>query len=350
MVIRNDNIGDVLCTTPALRALKRGFPAARIAALIPRHCRPVLVRNPDVDDVFCYTKAKHAPGRFAIPALWDLGKVLFHLRRGRFDLAISLRCAFSRSSAWLAFASGAKARLGFAAPTSHPFRFFINLHPPEGPIAQHEVDICLELLQAIGVEPVGRELTLTPDPQAVERITRRLQQAGVALDAAALIHFSNRREASRWPLACFAQSADHLQERMGLPVVLSWAPGDANNPLFPGDDGKATELAALMRHTPVLLPTPALEDLIAAIQLSGCVLSTDGGPMHIAAALRIPQVVIFGKTSTKQWAPVSDRCVVLQRGTRADQVKVDEVVAAIDSLLFRWPTALAGGRGPRGPA
>jgi ADP-heptose:LPS heptosyltransferase len=337
LVIRNDNIGDVLCTTPALRALRRAFPTARIAALVPSHCRPVLARSPDVDEIFCYTKSKHAPRLFGIPALWDLGRVLYALRHRRFDLAVSLRRSFSRSSAWLAYASGAPHRLGYPAPQSHPLRFFINLAPAGPPSALHEVDVCLELLARIGVPSAGRALTLVPDGDAQARVAQRLREAGIAPGMAALIHISNRREASRWPLAAFAAAADRLQERFGTPVVLSWAPGDSSNRLFPGDDGTAAEVAKQMRGRAVLLSTPSLDDLIAAIGLSGCVLSTDGGPMHIAAALTIPQVVIFGKTSTSQWAPVSEQCAVLQRGSRADQITVEEVVGAAVTILSSRP-------------
>jgi heptosyltransferase III len=349
LLIRNDNIGDVVCTTPALRAVRQAFPQAMIAALVPAHCRPVVARNPDVDEIFCYTKSKHAPRLYGIPALWDLGTVLYALRRRRFDLAVSLRRSFSRSSAWLAYASGARWRLGYPPPPSHRLGFFLNLRPPQAPCTPHEVDVCLELLGTIGVVPAGRELTLIPDPMAQARMGERLQAADIAPGMAAFIHISNRRETSRWPVAAFAEAADQVQERLGLRIVLSWAPGDASNPLFPGDDGKAAEVAKRMRHTAALLPTPSLDDLVAAISLSGFVLSTDGGPMHLAAALRRPQVVIFGKTSTRQWAPVSDRCAVLQRGGRADQVAVDEVLTAAADILARWPPAartanLSGGR------
>ena len=333
LVIRNDNIGDVLCTTPALRALRRAFPTARIAALVPAHCRPVLARNPDVDEIFCYTKSKHAPRAFGLPALWGLGKVLSALRSRRFDLAVSLRRVFSRSSAWLAYASGAPYRLGYPAPRSHPLRRFVNLTPAGSPQALHEVDVCLELLASIGVPSAGRALTLIPDGDAQARVARRLREAGITPGMAALIHISNRREASRWPLASFAAAADQLQERCGTPIVLSWAPGDSSNRLFPGDDGTAGAVAKQMRGRAVLLSTHSLDDLIAAIGLSGCVLSTDGGPMHIAAALKIPQVVVFGKTSTSQWAPVSEQCAVLQRGSRADQITVEEVVSAAAAIL-----------------
>ncbi len=337
LVVRNDNVGDLLCTTPALRALRRAFPGANLAILVPEHCRSVVERNPDVDEVFAYTKAKHAPSLLGLPALSQLTGLLRTLRTQRFDLAICLRRSFSRSSAWLAYASGAPWRLGYLAPPSHPFRFFLNLGRDSRAQEPHEVDACLGLLASLGIPPAGRELTLVPDPEAQAAVRRRLCEAGIAEGGGlALIHISARREASRWPLPSFVQAADALHERLGLSIVLSWAPGDEANPLFPGDDGRVEEVATRMRTRSILLRTPALNDLTAAVSLSDLVLSTDGGVMHIAAALDIPQVVVFGKTDPRQWAPVSRKCALLQRDGRADRISVDEVVDAARDVTARW--------------
>jgi hypothetical protein len=65
--------------------------------------------------------------------------------------------------------------------------------------------------------------------------------------------------------------------------------------------------------------------------------------MHIAAALDIPQVVLFGKTYQSQWAPISQKSVVLQRDLRADRISVDEVVAASTAVVSRWGRSRAPG-------
>ena len=91
-----------------------------------------------------------------------------------------------------------------------------------------------------------------------------------------------------------------------------------------------------MRTPPVLLRTPELDDLIAAVAVSDFVLSTDGGLMHIAAALDVPQVVLFGRTDPRHWAPVSQKSAVLQRGPRVEAISVDEVVAAATAVMARW--------------
>jgi ADP-heptose:LPS heptosyltransferase len=84
-----------------------------------------------------------------------------------------------------------------------------------------------------------------------------------------------------------------------------------------------------------MLRTPTLEELIAAVSLSDFLLSTDGGPMHIAAALDIPQVVLFGGTDPVQWAPVSQRSAILFGQGRVDRISVEEVMKATEAVLSR---------------
>jgi ADP-heptose:LPS heptosyltransferase len=337
LVVRKDNIGDILCTTPALRALRRAFPNAHLAILVSEHCRAVVEGNPDLDEVLTYTKAKHHPGATRLQALLALGRTIRGLRRRGFDLALAMGRPCSRSSAWLAYASGASWRLGYSTPALQPFPFFLNLGCDPGVITSHEVDGCLELLGRLEIPSAGRRLTLAPDPRMQAAIRRRLSDAGAPPgNGLALIHISSRREDNRWPLPAFARAADALRERLGLSPVLSWAPGDATNPLFPGDDGKADEVAARMATRPILLRTPTLAELIAAVSLSDFVLSPDGGFMHIAGALQIPQVALFGGSDPRQWGPVNPKSRVLRRDGRADRISVEEVVAAATEVLARW--------------
>lgn len=335
LVAHHYEIGDVLCVTPSLRALRRAFPDARLAVLVAENCRAVVERNPDVNEVFAYRRAKYQSGRLDRLASRDLLRVIRDLRRQRFDLAVSMRRPYSNTNAWLVYVSGAPWRLGYLAPASHPFGFFLNLGRRPEDRALHEVDGGLELLASIGVPAAGRELTLVPDPEVRVRIRERLGEAGFGGAPLAFVHISSRREANRWPLPAFVQAADALHERFGFSVVLSWAPGDANNSLFPGDDGKAEEVAARMRTRPILLRTPRLAELIAAVSLSDFVLSPDGGCVHIAAALGIPQVALFGKADPRQWGPVNPRGIVLHGRGRADRIAVEDVLGATAELITR---------------
>jgi len=336
LVLHHYEIGDVLCITPSLRALRRAFPEAHLAVLVAENCRAVVERNPDVNEVLAYRRSKYQSGWIGRLGSPDLLRVIRELRRRRFDLAISMRRPYSNTNAWLAYVSGAPWRLGYLAPASRPFRFFLNLgRSPERKIL-HEVDSGLELMASIGVPAAGRELTLVPDPEAQAMVRQRLGTAGFGRRHLAFVHISSRREPNRWPLAAFAQVADALHEKFGFSVLLSWAPGDAKNPLFPGDDGKAKEVARLMRTRPLLLRTPTLTELIAAVSVSDFVFSPDGGCVHIAAALGIPQVALFGKAYLEQWRPVNTRSIVLHGRGRADNISVDEVMAAAAAVVSRW--------------
>ncbi len=337
LVVRKDNIGDVLCTTPVLRALRRAFPTAHVAILVAEHCRAAVARNPDLDEVLTYTTAKHRAGSLGLAALWDLARVIRGLRARAFDLAVAMGRPCSRSSAWLAYVSGARWRLGYSTPALQPFPFFVNLGCDPGAMTSHEVDGCLELLASIGIPAAGRHLAL------IRMRGRRRPFAGASPRW-------GLRRGPAWPLFTSVPGArtiagrSHplptpsmsLSERLGLSILLSWAPGDASNPLFPGDDGRAVEMAARTRRRPILLPTPTPEELIAAVSLSDFVLSPDGGVMHIAAALGIPQVALFGGTGPHLWAPVSGRSLPLRRGVRADQIPVEDVVEACLAVMSRW--------------
>ena len=82
LIIRRDNIGDLVCTTPLIRALREQLPNAYIAALVTRYNMAVMEGNPDIDALFSYTKAKHLePGESAIGIFWSRLKTIWTLRR-----------------------------------------------------------------------------------------------------------------------------------------------------------------------------------------------------------------------------------------------------------------------------
>ena len=89
LVIRRDNIGDLVCTTPALNALRRHFPKARICVLVNTYNRTVLERNPDVDAVYVYEKAKHrTAGTSLWRVYWNTLRLILKLQRERFDYVL----------------------------------------------------------------------------------------------------------------------------------------------------------------------------------------------------------------------------------------------------------------------
>ena len=133
LVVRNDNIGDVICSTPAIQALRENFPEAYLAVLVASYSREAIEGNPHVDEIFVYDKYKHGKYRSRWIAWWNLYKVLRSVRKKRFDLAVGLRSYFSPSQARLVYSSGARFRLG-CSPTikkQKKFRFCYNIFVDE---------------------------------------------------------------------------------------------------------------------------------------------------------------------------------------------------------------------------
>jgi heptosyltransferase-3 len=117
--------------------------------------------------------------------------------------------------------------------------------------------------------------------------------------------------------------------------MLFWSPGDSRNPWHPGDDDKAREVLEQLRGVPVLPhPTERLEELIAGLSVCKRVICSDGGAMHIAAALGKPILCFFGNSSATRWRPWGVPHVLLQLPNwNAADISVDEAYAGYERLL-----------------
>lgn len=312
LVIRRDNIGDLVCTTPLLAALRAHFPAAWIGVLANSYNAPVLTGNPDVDAVFAYTKGKHlASFGERLAALWQRLKLILELRRMRIDVAL--------------LPGGAQASARRFAHLVAPRRILTS---PAGATG-HEVERSFACLTAYGIEgppPAGK---VVADTARREVLAARLPKALAGRRLVAL-QISARKPQQRWPLERFAELAHRLHEHSGCGLLVFWSPGAENDALHPGDDAKAAALVAQTRGLPLAaVATRELADLIAGLSLADGVISSDGGAMHLAAALGKPVVCLFGNSDAARWHPWAVPCELLQPASRdVVDITVDEVMAA----------------------
>jgi heptosyltransferase III len=141
--------------------------------------------------------------------------------------------------------------------------------------------------------------------------------------------------------SCFAALAKLLHERHAAVFLVLWSPGSAADARHPGDDETAETLERLMQDVPAFRqPTRNLADLIAALSACDAVVCSDGGAMHIAAALGKPLVCFFGDSSAARWRPWHATHELLQPPSRhVRDVTVEEAAAAFARLP--GPTGLA---------
>jgi ADP-heptose:LPS heptosyltransferase len=324
LVIRRDNIGDLLCTTPLLRVLRRHYPDAHITVLVNSYNAPALQGNPDVDEILVYEKSKH---RKLGQSLWHwLGgrlRVMLAIRRGRYALVFLATPVFSASSLKFALMTQGDRIVGYGLPIGYP-RFVSIDHAPPG---IHEVEAVGRLLQPLDIFTELPAMTLMADLL----IQRRLQgwlphKAGKWIG----LHISARKPQQRWPMDRFAALAISLLAQGVDRIVVFWAPGVEDDPAHPGDDGKAASLQARLSGLSVsFLATVQLEELIAGLSLCDQVICADGGAMHIAAALGKPLVCLFGNSDAARWYPWAVPNELLQTPSRdVIDISVDDVMAA----------------------
>lgn len=332
LVIRRDNIGDLVCTTPLIRALREQFPAARICALVNSYNLPVLLGNPDIDETFAYTKAKHRPaGQSLFGVYRDRLKTIVRLRSMRFDYAILAAPGFQPRS--LAFARLIAPRhiVGYSEAGNRACRP-IDIDVPYLPdSALHEAEDVFRLLAPLGISgapPTARVFPLAAECAAV---AARLPPAALRIG----IHISARKPSQRWPVQHFVELMRRLHRKSACAFVLFWSPGDAANPLHPGDDAKAREIVAALPDVPLLAyPTVRLEQLIAGLSLCDAVICSDGGAMHLAAGLGKPILCFFGQSDATRWHPWDVPHSVLQAESRdVADIGVAQALAAFARLL-----------------
>jgi ADP-heptose:LPS heptosyltransferase len=320
LVIRRDNIGDLVCTTPLLAALRRQWPSAWIGVLANRYNAPILAGNPDIDEVFAYRKAKHRAAAESRWSIWrDTAALLWRLRRMRLDLVL---CA-SPGARRFARLLGAK-------------RIVEADRGGDG----HEVEITCRLLAALGIAATSGPLTLNPATQQADMLKTRL---GLSQDERRVaIHISARKPRQRWPVEHLSDLARRLlDEGLADRILLFWAPGAEDDALHPGDDGKAARLLVMLQGLPVTpVPTCELSELIAGLSLADTVVCSDGGAMHVAAGLGKPVVCFFGNSSAGRWHPWGVPHELLQKPSQdVADISVDEAYAACRRLAEKVPVS-----------
>jgi ADP-heptose:LPS heptosyltransferase len=335
LVIRRDNIGDLVCTTPLIAGLRARYPEALIAALVNTYNGEVIANNPHLDCVYAYGKAKHrVEGESLLRTYAGRLRLVLEIRRRRFDYAILAAPRFQPRSLRFAKWVGAKHVVGFTEGVTRA-EGAIDLAVRYGdPVPRHEVEDVFRLLGALGIEGTPPALLVVPDPALVAIVRSNLAERLSGEGPLVGIHISARKPSQRWPVERFAGMIRALAERHGARFVLLWAPGSERNPRHPGDDEKARKLVDLVRQQRVLaVPTFRLAELIAALSVCDYVVCADGGAMHLAAALGKPILCFFGDSSPSRWRPWGVRHALLQHESRnVAAISAETAAAAFESL------------------
>lgn len=344
LIIRRDNIGDLVCVTPLLRTLREHFPSARICALVNSYNRPVLENNPDVDEIFSYTKAKHRGRRQGLLGVYiDRIRLISRLRRERFDYAILAAPGYQGRTLSLARLIRPRQIVGFVNVEKQRDSLALPLlYPPANGL--HEVEDVFRLLGPLGMVPgVPPAVVVYPDVVeagwAQERLASFKEGPGLVLG----VHISARKPSQRWPVEHFVEMMQTLHAQFDARFMLFWSPGDEQNPRHPGDDRKARQIMVALGHIPVLAySTRRLPELIAGLSQCDAVICSDGGAMHLAAGLGKPILCFFGQSDAARWHPWGVPYELLQPESRdVKDIGVAEAMEGFGRLMEKAKPAVS---------
>jgi len=288
VVFRALMLGDWLCATPALRALKAAAPRARLTLCGLPWTQALAARLPMVDDFLAF------PGHPALPErVPDAGSVeafFERARASRFDLALQMHGSGNIVNDIVA-AMGAAMTAGFATPGTEQGFDIACPWPEQG----HEIDRCLRLATALGAPDVGRDIDFPLTDADRAEAALLLASAGI-VGRFVIVHPGAQLPSRRWVPARFSAVADALAAH-GLQVVITGSPDEA---------GLARAVRAAMRTPAVDLcgRTPGVWTLGALVERATLVVSNDTGVSHVAAALRTPSAVVASGSDVARWAPL----------------------------------------------
>lgn len=274
LVIVYKGIGDVLLTTPLLRALKTAIPDSRLYFLTRRPSRKVLEHNPRLSGVFYREES-------------PLGAI----RRAGIDITFDYMR--SSSSGFYALLSGAKKRLAFSFAAG---RLWHNILPEKRQEARYTVFDRLQLLEPLGIPHAGPEMELAFGPENAAKADAFLAASGVK-PGEPLVTFdiTSPREHRRWAPENFAGLADRLARERGARCVFLWGPGER-------DYVKAAMSFAAKPH--LLCPDFDLLDLAALQKRAALHVGTSSAPMHLAVSQGTPTFTVYApQNSPQSWSP-----------------------------------------------
>ncbi|MCX5697415.1 MAG: lipopolysaccharide heptosyltransferase II [Candidatus Omnitrophica bacterium] len=294
LIVRTDRIGDVVLSTPVIKAVRERYPSAYIAMMVSPYTKEIVEGNPYLDEVIIYDKdTKHKSWRRTL-------EFARNLKKKRFDLALILHP--TNRVHLVTFLAGIKRRIGY----DRKLGFLLTDRIPHTKQSgqKHELEYNFDLLKVLGITPADKNIFVPIKSEAIQAVDELLRREGIKeKDALLAINPGASCPSKIWPAQRFAEVADRLAQGYGFKVLV--VAGPKERPL-------AQDLITNMREKAIdLAGRLSLSQLAALLSRCSLFISNDSGPVHIGSAVGVPVISIFGRDqkglSPKRWGPVGKR-------------------------------------------
>jgi len=300
LIVRTDRIGDVVLTTPAIKALSQSYPGARISVLVAPATFDLVNGNPYLDNILVDDRQGRHKGVLGFLRLvqelrskkYDLA-IIYHTKR-RYNLACGL--------------AGIPCRLGYK---NEKWGFLLT-HPlkdvrPSG--QKHEAAYCMDVLKAIGIADGNLDLFVPLQKDAETWVVHWMRENNLRSNEFIVIHPGASDPAKCWPAANFALLMGRLSERYALKIVLIGA-----GPTMP----LADEILHQARPAPEFLNLTgktSVAQMVSLLRRSRLLISNDSGPVHVAAGVGGSVISLFLRDqpgiNPERWKPLGPRSYIL---------------------------------------
>ena len=312
LIIKPSSLGDIVLALPALTALRKGFPDAKISWLIRPEFSGLLENHPHLNDVIIFDRELLGKAWFHPHAFTSLLSLIRRLRQSKFDAVVDLQGLFRTAS--LAWLSGCKKRFGMANTKELAHFFYTHKFGQDRNCIQL-VDYYLKIVQAITGSETQARFIFPQAPDAADSVSTLLADNDIKPDNYAVFIPGSAHRDKCWPIQRFAVLADEISSQFHLSIVAAGTDSEMDT-VENLKDLANVRIANLAGRT-------SLSELTALLKAARLVISNDTGPGHIAAALGVPLVMIFGRSNPVRVAPYArPQCVVAiepdKRGLQPD--------------------------------
>ncbi len=313
LLVRNDNLGDLICTTPAIEALRKKFSSAQIDILVNSYNFPAIRENPFVDKIFVYTKTKHVKGFLKKGrAFFGKIKVMGEIFKEGYDVCVVFRGGYSPYAEQFAKISRAKFKIG---PRNLKGKDIFDYKVEF--IEKHEVLLCFDFLKPFKIVYSGEK------PLFVVKEEEKRPFKFLTEEKAILFHISSRLKDNKMSFRKLLRIIEGIKKKFKNPLYLSFAPGDED----------------LVKRLSEKLGVKYLKfrniyEFAGGISSSEVFISLDGGSVHLGPAVGIPTIALFGSTSLERWHPWGYRDLVVKSKTgKAEDINPEEVFEKLKLVL-----------------
>lgn len=301
ILVRATNwVGDAIMSLPALEALRARYPEAEIAILAKRWVADLYRDQDFANEIIVYdSKGKHS-------GILGRERLARELRARKFDVAVLFQNAFD--AAWIVWRAGIRRRIGYARDLRGPLLTQTIRVPREGEAPAHESYYYMELLRRGRlIESYGavEQIRLRVATAGIDRAESTLRDAGAEPNyvRVAVAPGAAYGAAKCWMPERYAALADRLIDEFGAAVIIFGAAAEAE---------VARRISSAMRHKPInLVGQTSIGELPALLSACQLFIGNDSGAMHVAGAVGLPVVGIFGSSDPAGTAPVTSKfCLV----------------------------------------